>query len=142
MLLLLLFSCHEKRVRRKLPKWAAGCHPLLNSGSFRFIFFKKKRSQGTKEMKRGTCFFDTCSFIALDVGAVEPCLINPGIWEVYQTLRGIKTSLMLSATVCSSCHFPRGSHGLPGALTGQKKRFLHSSPGSSLSLSFLILPCF
>lgn len=98
-------------------------------------FFFKKRSQGTKEMKRGTCFFDACSFIALDVGAVEPCLINPGIWEVYQTLRGIKTSLMLSATVCSSCHFPSGSHSPPGAVTGQKKRFLHSSPGSSLSLS-------
>lgn len=92
-------------------------------------------------MKRGTCFFDTFSFIALDVGAVEPCLINPGIWEVYQTLRGIKTSLMPSATVCSSCHFPNGSNSLPGALDrSEKETPTHSSPGSSLCLSLPTRP--
>lgn len=105
--LLLLGSQHEKLVRKKPSQMRKSGGRTISVASPKFSF-RLKTSHKTKEIKTGTSFFNTSSFIALEVEAAEPCLINPGIWEVHQTLRGTRDFL-------NSCN------SLPGALDRSEK---------------------
>lgn len=115
--LLLLCSQHEKMVRKKPSQMRKSGDRTISTASLKFSF-RLKRSHKTKEIKTGTSFFDTFSFIALEVEAAEPCLINPEIWELHQTLYGVT---MPAAIVSCSRDFLNRSTSLPGALDRSEK---------------------
>lgn len=89
---LLLCSRHEKNDEEKPFQMPKSGGRTISITSPKSSFRLKNQTQKAKEIKPGSSCFDTLIFIALEVEAAESCLINPGIWRVYQTRRGTKTS--------------------------------------------------